>query len=202
MVIKSISSCFVVDYLLFTIAIYQSYSSCHWSLTIGIISNKFFLWHGNSSITFKFWINANYFLLITVTQNVRGFKWYLELKIIHSYCDVMRQNCRTTFKKYLTSLKYFSYGVEHLIGLAPKLSKMSRTYSYLFGTSFYGENKLHYFIYQKCSDLNCTILESNLGNVLLTNSDSFSQEALKQGPCTCSTFKSFLVISANVPCTY
>ena len=26
--------------------------------------------------------------------------------------------------------------------------------------------------------------------------------ALKQGPCTCSTFKSFLVISANVPCTY
>ena len=26
--------------------------------------------------------------------------------------------------------------------------------------------------------------------------------ALKQCPCTCSTFKSFLVISANVPCTY
>ena len=69
---------------------------------------------------------------------------------------------------------YISYGVEHLIGLAPKLSKMSRTYSHLFGTSFYDENKLHYFIYQKCSDLNCTILESNLGNVLLTNFDSFS----------------------------
>ena len=104
--------------------------------------------------------------------------------------------------KYLTSLKYISYGVEHLIGLAPKLSKMSRTHSYLFGTSFYGENKLYYFIYQKCSDLNCTILESNLGNVLLTNFDSFSKEALKQGPCMCSTFKSFLVISANVPCMY
>ena len=26
--------------------------------------------------------------------------------------------------------------------------------------------------------------------------------ALKQSPCTCSSFKSFLVISDNIPCTY
>ena len=36
----------------------------------------------------------------------------------------------------------------------------------------------------------------------IIDKELYSRGALKQGPCTCIMIKSFLVISANVPCMY